>query len=103
LAKTVRRIFTLADELRRFCGELETLLADICFSGLRNVSPGVLEKCSFLEAAAKELGMNTGARLLGAFAAALSEYRSGRGGGSVPAALLCRLDFYEKTVAGNLE
>ena len=92
------------DAIDRFIGGLDTLLADIAFSGLRNVHPGALEKIEALATVAGELGMEQGAALLRRFALALREYRTA----SVPGAgveylvsLLCGLDFYNKNLMGN--
>ena len=92
----------------RFSRELDSLLSDICFSGLKNIHPSCLEKMSRMAGTARELGMEQGARLLEAFAFALRDYRLAREAGQVsesesPAALLGKLDFYNKTVMGNME
>jgi hypothetical protein len=85
-----------------FTRELETLLADTAFSGLRNIHPGIPEKFRCLSGSAAGLGMEKGAALLAEFAEALRNYRlSGEGGGSA-AALLCAVDFYNKNVKGNI-
>jgi hypothetical protein len=97
----------------RLCGELDTLLSDICFSGLKNVHPEILEKLTLLEGTAKELGMERGAVLISQFAASLVNYRLA---GNSPSAasrgtaasgknedaltLLCALDFYNKNLMG---
>jgi hypothetical protein len=93
----------------RFTRELETLLSDIAFSGLKNIHPAFLEKLTLLENTARELGMENGAVLLGQFSAALRQYRLGSADAAdaavaagSPAALLCGLEFYGKNLAGNI-
>jgi hypothetical protein len=87
----------------RFTHELESLLSDIAFSGLKNVHPGTLEKIALLEGTVGELGMGKGASLLKEFAEALRTYRLGEANNSDLAALLCNLDFYNKNIIGNSE
>jgi hypothetical protein len=92
----------------QLCRELETLLSDICFSGLKNVHPEILEKLTLLEGTAKELGMERGAALMNQLAASLRNYRlagaASRGEGNEQVlSLLCALDFYNKNVMGNLQ
>jgi hypothetical protein len=85
----------------RFTGELETLLSDIAFSGLRNIHPAFLDKLTLLENTARELGMEQGSALLRQFSLALRQYRLGSAGTDAgAAALLCRLDFYNKNLTG---
>jgi hypothetical protein len=90
----------------RFTRELETLLSDIAFSGLKNIHPAFLDKLTLLENTARELGMENAAALLGKFSAALRQYRLGSAdaaaAGGSPAALLCGLEFYCKNLAGNI-
>jgi hypothetical protein len=93
--------------LNRLCRELDTLLSDIIFSGLKNVHPEVLEKLTLLEGTAKELGMDRGAELIKQFAASLRNHRlavpgtpGGKSGETVR--LLCALDFYNKNIMGNM-
>jgi hypothetical protein len=88
--------------LDRLCRELDTLLSDICFSGLKNVHPEILEKITLLEGTAKELGMERGAALLNQFAASLGNYRLTAGKNEQVLKLLCALDFYNKNIMGNL-
>jgi hypothetical protein len=96
--------------LSRFCRELDTLLSDIIFSGLKNVHPEVLEKLTLLEGTAKELGMDRGAELITQFAASLRNHRlAAPGTPGIPGGknretvkLLCALDFYNRNVMGNM-
>jgi hypothetical protein len=88
--------------LGRLCRELDTLLSDICFSGLKNVHPEVLDKLTLLEGTAKELGMDRGAALMNQFAASLRNYRLAAEKNEQVLKLLCALDFYNKNVMGNL-
>ncbi|MFP3041180.1 hypothetical protein LQZ19_05095 [Treponema primitia] len=96
--------------LGKLCRELETLLADICFSGLKNVHPEILEKLTLLEGTAKELGMERGAALINQFAASLRDYRAGTSNevsrsekNEQALNLLCALDFYNKNILGNMQ
>jgi hypothetical protein len=104
--------------LEILCHELETLLADICFSGLKNIHPEILEKLARFEKRAKELGMERGAMLINQFAASLRNYRAGTSNAvscetsnEVPPGekneqvlkLLCALDFYNKNILGNMQ
>jgi hypothetical protein len=89
--------------VERFSRDLDILLSDIAFSGLKNIHPGVLEKLARFEAAAGTLGMEQGAALISRFAAALREYRlAGVESGRELSALLAGLDFYNKNIGGNL-
>jgi hypothetical protein len=96
--------------LEKLCHELETLLADICFSGLKNVHPEVLEKLTRFEGTAKELGMERGAAMINQFAASLRNYHADASN-EVPSGekkeqalkLLCALDFYNKNILGNMQ
>ncbi|AEF82019.1 hypothetical protein [Leadbettera azotonutricia] len=95
--------------LEKLCHELETLLSDICFSGLKNVHPEILEKLTLFEGTAKELGMERGAALINQFAASLRNYRAGTSNAVDPGEkseqalkLLCALDFYNKNILGNM-
>jgi hypothetical protein len=89
----------------RFTRELETLLSDAAFSGLKNIHPGTLDKLAVLEKTAEELGMRRGARLLKNFAEALRTWRLNEkaAGGETEnlAKMLCSLDFYNKNLTGN--
>jgi hypothetical protein len=97
--------------VERFSRELDFLLSDIAFSGLKNIHPGVLEKLSGFETAAGTLGMEQGAALISRFASALREYRLASPGikdsapvnGRELSALLAQLDFYNKNISGNLD
>jgi hypothetical protein len=86
----------------RFTRELETLLSDIAFSGLKNIHPAFLDKLTLLENTARELGMEQGAVLLGQFSAGLRQYRIGSTNAGNPADLLCGLEFYSKNLTGNM-
>jgi hypothetical protein len=94
--------------IERFTGELDTVLSDIAFSGLKHIHPEILERLKSLEGAARELGMGKGAELLAGFAGVLQAYKLGRGGApphggssDQAATLLCSLDFYNSNVKGN--
>lgn len=82
--------------------ELELLLSDIAFTGLRNVQPLTLGKLEAMKQWMNELGMAEGIRrtdtLLGAFRA----YRSGETGMEELASEFCALEMYQKQVTGNL-
>jgi hypothetical protein len=107
--------------VERFSRDLDTLLSDIAFSGLKNVHPGVLEKLARFEAAAGALGMEQGAALISRFASALRAYRLAEHSGTSRfqaspdthdtrpesgrelSALLAGLDFYNRNISGNLD
>jgi hypothetical protein len=96
------------NRVERFTRDLDTLLSDIAFSGLKNIHPGVLKKLARFQADAGALGMEQGAPLISRFAAALREYRlsspdTAPVSGSELSALLAGLDFYNKNISGNLE
>ena len=103
--------------LERFCAELDELCADMAFAGLKNMQPSCLDKIARLAATAKELGLETGERLLRQFAVAVRNWRLlpelpiasdqepevNSANSVLPVALLCALDFYVKTILGNME
>jgi hypothetical protein len=106
------------NSVEHFSRDLDTLLSDIAFSGLKNIHPGVLEKLSQFEAGAAALGMEQGAALISRFASALREYRLAEHSlqqtsrdtkntapvsGSELSSLLAGLDFYNKNISGNLD
>ncbi|MDR2768478.1 MAG: hypothetical protein LBB82_09175 [Treponema sp.] len=90
--------------IERFNSELDALLSDIAFAGLRNVYAVTAGKLESLADTARLLGMETGAALLAEFSAALREYRAGSAAPDGAAArsgkaercisLLCKLEFY---------
>jgi hypothetical protein len=89
--------------LDRLSRELDTLLSDIAFSGVKNIHPEIIDKLARLEGTAKELGMEKGAALMNQFAGALRNYRLAGEGNEPVLNLLCALDFYNKNVMGNLQ
>jgi hypothetical protein len=97
--------------VEQFTKDLDILLSDIAFSGLKNVHPGVLEKLSLFESSAQALGMGQGAALIARFSASLKAYRQSLHSPNDPTAqagrdlcgLLASLDFYNKNVGGNME
>ncbi|MDR3199976.1 MAG: hypothetical protein LBT68_00835 [Spirochaetales bacterium] len=91
----------------RFTRELDTLLADIAFSGIKNIHPGALDKTGSLAAAAKELGMAQGEKLLAEFEEALRAFRLAAESAKPEdsknvISRLCRRDFYNKNLMGNI-
>jgi hypothetical protein len=94
------------NSVERFSRDLDILLSDIAFSGLKNIHPGVLEKLTRFEADAGALGMEQGAALISRFAAALRTYRlsspdtkdTAPVSGRELSALLAGLDFYNRNI-----
>lgn len=78
--------------------ELELLLSDMAFSGLRNLQPITIQKLEDLKHWMKELNMQEGVRLIDRFIDAVYAYQSGRGTVEGVADSLCALEFYEKHV-----
>ncbi|MDR2182121.1 MAG: hypothetical protein LBN92_05510 [Treponema sp.] len=93
--------------VERFNAELEALLADIAFAGLRNVHAGITGRLESLAGTARLMGRETAAGLLAGFSAALREYRAGgretdgaaaRSKAERCVSLLCKLEFYAHAV-----
>lgn len=82
--------------------ELELLLSDIAFAGLKNSQPIVLDKLETIQQGFKELQMTEGYRIADEFKRALKLYHTGDGNAEDSANKLCSLEFYVKSVLGNL-
>lgn len=80
--------------------ELELLLSDIAFAGVRNVLPVTLQKMEELKHWMKELGMSEGMRRIDAFSASVRKYQAGEGTAEEAVSCLCALECYQKTVSG---
>lgn len=81
--------------------ELELTLSDICFSGLQNAQPALLNKLDALCGWMEELGMRQGCLLLGAFQQSLRGYRLGEKSARTAVDKLCALEFYCRNVTEN--
>lgn len=82
--------------------ELELLLSDIAFGGLRNVQPVTLSKLEELKRRLTELNMTEGVRRIDRLIKAFHEYRAGAVTVELPASEFCALEFYEKHISENL-
>lgn len=87
------------EELMR---ELELLLSDICFSGMKNTQPALLQKLDGLKAWMIELGMPRGCAQIEAFMQTLRAYQLGESSTIEAADKLCACEFYVRNVLGNL-
>ena len=82
--------------------ELELLMSDIAFAGLRNIQPVTLQKFEELKHWLNDLNMTEGVRQVDLFIASVQSYQAGKGSVEEMASHLCALEFYEKTVSENV-
>lgn len=82
--------------------ELELLLSDIAFAGLHNIQPVTVQKLEELKHWMNELNMTEGVRLIDRFIESVHDCRAGKMTVAEVATNLCALEFYEKTISGNL-
>lgn len=82
--------------------ELELLLSDIAFTGIRNVQPVTLQKLDGLKQWMKEFGMSEAIRRIEALSTSIRDYQAGEETITSVVSKLCALDCYQKTVSGNL-
>ncbi|MDR2917222.1 MAG: hypothetical protein LBV74_20700 [Tannerella sp.] len=82
--------------------DLEELLSDIGFTGLRNTQPVMLQKMEQLKASLQELGMTEGARQSDDFITSIRAFHTNNLPLTTIVDKLCALDFYVKTIKGNL-
>lgn len=82
--------------------ELELLLSDIAFTGLRNVQPLTLSKLESMKQWMSELGMAEGIRRTDTLLRAFRAYRSGEMGMEELASEFCALEMYQKQVTNTM-
>jgi len=82
--------------------EFELLLSDIAFAGLHNTQPAALLKLDEFKAALQELQMPEGLHLIAQFTEGITAYQTGKNTIEKPVTDLCLLDFYVKTILGNV-
>lgn len=82
--------------------ELELLLSDIAFSGLRNVQPVTLGKLEELKRWLYELNMTEGMERIDRLVKAFHAYRAGAVNAESLASEFCALEFYEKHILANI-
>jgi hypothetical protein len=87
--------------IQKLIYELELLLSDIVFAGLRNTQPVVLDKLQAIQQGFKELQMTEGYRLCEEFKESITRYHTGIGNAEDSANKLCSLEFYVKSALGN--
>lgn len=87
--------------LKNLLTELELLLSDIAFSGLRNIQPVTLQKLEDLKHWMNELNMTEAIRLTDSFIDSVYAWQVGQVAIEVVADNLCALEFYEKNVINN--
>lgn len=87
--------------LKNLLAELELLLSDIAFSGLRNIQPVTLQKLEDLKHWMNELNMTEAIRLTDSFIDSVYAWQGGQGTIEAVADNLCILEFYEKNIANN--
>ena len=83
--------------------EFELLLSDIAFAGLHNTQPIALRKMNEIRHALEEMQMQEGCGLIDRFAKSLTAYHMKEAYIGEPANDFCALEFYVKTVLGNLK
>lgn len=84
--------------------DLQTLLSDIAFSGIRNIEPSSINDMKKLERKMKNLGMLNGAKYIYDFKNNVFEYVSNNKNEVIKERAiktLCKLEFYLKNVIGN--
>lgn len=82
--------------------ELELLLSDIAFGGLRNVQPVTLCKLEELKQWMNELNMAEGSERIDCLVQSFHEYQSGTVTIEQPVSAFCALEFYEKYILANI-
>lgn len=78
--------------------ELELLLSDIAFAGLRNTQPIILQKLEGIKQWMAELNMSEGIRRVDVFIDSMYAWQAGEVSLEVVASNLCTLEFYVKTI-----
>lgn len=82
--------------------ELELLLSDIAFGGLRNVQPVTLRKLEELKQWMVELNMSEGIERINRLVRGFHDYQSGVVPIEQLASEFCALEFYEKQILANM-
>ncbi len=93
---------TTMNAIEKISAELEMILSDICFSGVRNMSPSLLKKLETYQHAMEEMGMKTGAKLILDAVDSVIKLQSGETTLENTVRAICTLDFYIKTIQGNM-
>ena len=88
--------------VQKICTEMEILLSDMGFTGIRNVQPVLLRKMENMKAGLLELSMNEGAKQIDDFLLSIRAYHTHSLSIGTVVDKLCALDFYVKTVLGNI-
>lgn len=88
--------------IENVCRELELLLSDIVFGGLRNVQPVTLCKLEELKQWMKELNMTEGISRIDRLVHSFHQYRLGAITMEQLASECCALEFYEKHILVNI-
>lgn len=87
--------------LKDLLSELELLLSDIAFSGLRNIQPVTLQKLDDLKHWMAELNMTEAIHLTDRFIDSVYSWQAKQTGIDTVANHLCALEFYEKNIVNN--
>ncbi len=88
--------------IERLFEELEELISDIGFAGIRNTQPVTLQRMEEMKRWLIELSMPEGVGVIDRFIVSMREYHAGAVTASEPVDKLCALEFYLKTITGNL-
>lgn len=88
--------------IENVCRELELLLSDIAFGGLRNVQPVTLCKLEELKQWMKELNMTEGISRIDRLVRSFHQYRLGAITMEQLVSECCALEFYEKYILANI-
>lgn len=82
--------------------ELELLLSDIAFTGLRNIQPVTLRKLEESKQWLNELNMAEGIQRIDTLVNSFYNYQSGNVSIEKLASDFCALEFYEKQILANI-
>ena len=88
--------------IENVCRELELLLSDIAFGGLRNVQPVTLCKLEELKQWMKELNMTEGISRIDRLVRSFHQYRLGAITMEQLVSECCALEFYEKHILADI-
>ena len=81
--------------------ELETIVLNLASSGFENIDSGTTGKLDVLAAAAGEIGMNEGKRLIKNLSGAINDIKAGKSKTESGNVRLTALEFYIKNLAAS--
>jgi hypothetical protein len=89
------------DTVESLCGDIEACIIGINASGLDNVDPRNIEKLDKCAAAAGDLGMNSGKKLIENLSMVLKSFKEGKSKENSVQVRLTALDFYLQHTRGG--